>query len=186
MSKISGKIITMFDGLGINPQNLVELNEAEVSQKYKHIVGSPLPVTGRYQKYIAFMGDLTSLEAWYRYRITVIVEYFIVLAETMAGYDGKFRDKKIIPYSLTEPMKEALRSLAPNLTFQQMLQIEMIETKSDHDVAAITDWLKFIVDQQDILGFVKANEETRLELKIPLTGSILAGRQKMSIRRHSP
>ena len=170
MKDMSRKIRAMFDGLGIDPQDVVQIAGGDVSQNDLYRLSSPFPALGRYGRYITFMDDLTSLKALYKYRVMVIVEYFIALADTMTSYNGRFSDSKIIPRSLTEPMKESLRSIGPNLTPQQMIQIETIEKKSDHDTAAITDWVKFIVDQQDILGFSEAEGEELEQLENCLDG----------------
>jgi len=159
MKELSDKILAMFDGLGIDHEHIVQLADQGVSQEYLYSITTPFPVLGRYRKYIAFMDDLTSLKALCKYRVMVIVEYFIALADTMANYDGTFRDKKIISFPLTEPMKQALRAVSQNLTPQQIAQIEAIEAKADHDTAAITDWTKFIVDYCDILGTARASKE---------------------------
>ena len=161
--KMSGKIRAMFDGLGINPEDVIKLEQKTVSQDEFYSVSSPFPALSRYRKYIKFMDDLTSLSAWYKYRTKVIVEYFITLAETMADYDGIHKDKKIISFHLTDEIKNALREIADNLTPQQMAQIDAIEAKSDHDTAAITDWIKFIVDQNDILGTSSKDIENSLD-----------------------
>ncbi len=158
----------MFDGLGLDPQDIIRLVDKEIGQDDLYRVASPFPVSGRYRRYITFMDDLTSLRALYKYRVTVIVEYFIALADTMACYEGRL--EKIIPRPLTEPMKDALRSIAPALTPQQIAQIEAIEKKSDHDTAAITDWVKFVVDQRDIIGFADAEVEEREQLENCLDG----------------
>lgn len=170
MKGISEKIGAMFDGLGLDPQEIIQLTDEDVSRDDIYRLASPFPALGRYRRYIAFMDDLTSLKALYKYRIMVVVEYFIALADTMASYDGKFCDSKIIPRPLAESMKEALRSLSPNLTHGQMMQIEAIEKKSDHDTAAITDWVKFMVGQQDILGFSRADGEELKQLENCLDG----------------
>ena len=166
--RMSDKIKAMFDGLGINPEEIMKLEEKEVSQEEIISLSSPFPALSRYRKYIKFLDELTSLKAWYKYRIRVIVEYFITLADTMANYDGIYKDKKIIPFPLTDKMKSALRSITDNLTYQQIAQLEAIEAKSDHDTAAITDWIKFIVDQQNI--FEITDEETRKERENSLDG----------------
>ncbi|HGE70455.1 TPA: hypothetical protein ENX78_06450 [Candidatus Poribacteria bacterium] len=166
--RMSDKIKAMFDGLGINPEEIMKLEEKEVSQEEIISLSSPFPALSRYRKYIKFLDELTSLKAWYKYRIRVIVEYFITLADTMVNYDGIYKDKKIIPFPLTDKMKSALRSITDNLTYQQIAQLEAIEAKSDHDTAAITDWIKFIVDQQNI--FEITDEETRKERENSLDG----------------
>jgi len=166
--RMSDKIKAMFDGLGINPEEIMKLEEKEVSQEEIISLSSPFPALSRYRKYIKFLDELTSLKAWYKYRIRVIVEYFITLADTMANYDGIYKDKKITPFPLTDKMKSALRSITDNLTYQQIAQLEAIEAKSDHDTAAITDWIKFIVDQQNI--FEITDEETRKERENSLDG----------------
>jgi adenylosuccinate lyase len=150
MKKVSNKICAMFEGLGIEQEYILRMNDEEVSQDDLYKMTSPFPASGRYKKYISFLDDLTSLKALYKYRIMVIVEYFIALADTLEGYNGIFRNKKIISLPLNDQIKDALRSIGPNLTPQQIAQIEFIETKSDHDTAAITDWVKFMVDQMDI------------------------------------
>ncbi|MFC1715054.1 lyase family protein [Candidatus Poribacteria bacterium] len=170
MKDMSRKIRAMFDGLGIDPQDIVQLTDGDVSQDDLYRLSCPFPALGRYGRYITFMDDLTSLKALYKYRVMVIVEYFIALADTMTSYNGRFSDSKIIPRALTEPMKEALRSIESNLTPQQMIQIETIEKKSDHDTAAITDWTKFIVDQRDILGFSEAEGAELEQLENCLDG----------------
>lgn len=144
------KISAMFEGLGLRPEDVIKLADQDMGLADARRVSSPFPISGRYWKYIPFMEKLTSLQAWYKCRITVIVEYFIALAETMDNYDGVLCDNKIIPFPLTEAMKEALRSIAPHLSFWQIAQIEFIERRSDHDLAAITDWIKFIADQMGI------------------------------------
>jgi adenylosuccinate lyase len=163
MNIMSDKIRAMFDGLGINPENIIQLEQQQVSQDDLYSVSSPFPALSRYRKYIKFMDDLTSLKAWYKYRIIVIVEYFITLADTMADYNGVFSDKKIIPFRLTKEVKEALRKIAHDLTPQQMAQIEAIEAKSDHDTAAITDWIKFIVDKRNIFSATSKEIENSLD-----------------------
>jgi adenylosuccinate lyase len=168
MDRMSDKILAMFEGLGLNPEDIIQLEQKNVSQDELYSYESPFPALSRYRKYISFMDDLTSLKAWYKYRIMVIVEYFITLADTMAQYDGIFKDKKIIPFALNEQMKDGLRKIAHSLTPQQMAQIDAIEAKSDHDTAAITDWIKFIVDKNGIFGFV--DENTREELESSLDG----------------
>jgi adenylosuccinate lyase len=168
MDRMSDKILAMFEGLGLNPEDIIQLEQKNVSQDELYSYESPFPALSRYRKYISFMDDLTSLKAWYKYRIMVIVEYFITLADTMAQYDGIFKDKKIIPFALNEQMKDGLRKIAHSLTPQQMAQIDAIEAKSDHDTAAITDWIKFIVDKNGIFGF--ADENTRDVLESSLDG----------------
>ena len=163
MNIMSDKIRAMFDGLGINPENIIQLEQQQVSQDDLYSASSPFPALSRYRKYIKFMDDLTSLKAWYKYRIIVIVEYFITLADTMAEYNGIFSGKKIIPFRLTKEVKKALRKIAHDLTPQQMAQIEAIEAKSDHDTAAITDWIKFIVDKHKILGATTKEIENSLD-----------------------
>ena len=170
MENMSRKIRAMFDGLGLDPGDIVQLDNEEVSQDNLYRIASPFPASGRYRRYITFMEDLTSLKALYKYRVIVVVEYFIALADTMMGYSGVFGDNKIIPRPLTDPMKDALRSIGPELTPQQMVQIEAIERKSDHDTAAITDWVKFMVDQRDILGFAGAEGEELEQLENCLDG----------------
>jgi len=157
--KMSDKICAMFGGLGLNPEDIIKLEKQPVNQDDLYSVSSPFPSLSRYRKYIKFMDDLTSLSAWYKYRTKVIVEYFITLANTMADYDGIYKDKKIIPFKLTEKIKSSLREIADNLTPQQMAQMEAIEAKSDHDTAAITDWIKFTVDQNDILDTASADKK---------------------------
>ena len=170
MENMSRKIRAMFDGLGLDPGDIIQLDNEEVSQNDLYRMASPFPASGRYRRYITFMEDLTSLKALYKYRVIVVVEYFIALADTMMGYSGVFGDNKIIPRPLTDPMKDALRSIGPELTPQQMVQIEAIERKSDHDTAAITDWVKFMVDQRDILGFAGAEGEELEQLENCLDG----------------
>lgn len=111
---------------------------------------SPFPAGGRYKKYIIFLEDITSLEAWAKGRTMVSVEYFIALAERMRTYNGKFSDSKIIDVVLTDDHKNTLRDIYQNLTHDQIKQMEMIEDKSEHDLAATTDWLKFVIDDMGI------------------------------------
>ncbi len=170
MENTSRKIRAMFDGLGLDPQDIIQLDNEEVSQDNLYRMASPFPASGRYRRYITFMEDLTSLKALYKHRVIVVVEYFIALADSMSGFSGIFVDSKIIPRPLTERMKDALRSIGPGLTPQQMVQIEAIERKSDHDTAAITDWVKFMVDQRDILGFSEAEGEELEQLENCLDG----------------
>ncbi len=168
MIRMSDKIKAMFDGLGINPEDIIKLEKKEVNQEELISLSSPFPSLSRYRKYIKFLDEFTSLKAWYKYRIKVIVEYFITLADTMMNYKGIYKDKKIIPFQVTDKMKSALRNIADNLTPQQIAQLEAIEAKSDHDTAAITDWIKFIVDQHNIFEIVDDN--TRKERENSLDG----------------
>jgi adenylosuccinate lyase len=165
---ISDKTRAMFEGLGLDPGDVISLTDKEISRDDLYRISSPFPVLGRYHRYIDFMDDLTSLKALYKYRTIVIVEYFIALADTMAEYNGKFSYHKIISFRLTDSMKEALRSIATNLTPREMMQIELIETKSDHDTAAITDWVKFTVDHRNVLR--SADTENQEELESCLDG----------------
>jgi len=157
---MDAKISAMFDGLGLNPQDIIGLAEQEVSPVAIHQALSPFPIAGRYGRYIPFMQEHTSLMAWSKYRIFVIVEQFIALADTMAGHSGELKNPKIILFSLTQETKEALRAIAENLTFQQIAQIKFIESKSDHDLAAITDWLKFEIDRLGILASVATDSSS--------------------------
>lgn len=155
MKYLSDKTIAMFNGLGINPDDIIKLDESDIDQDSYLSAILPFPALSRYRKYIAFLDKYTSLKALYQYRIKVIVEYFIALAETMANYNGIYSGKKIITFPLSDSKKEALRLIADKLTPQQMSQIETIEARSDHDTAAITDWIKFVVDYQNILDIDK-------------------------------
>ncbi len=170
VDRMSDKIKAMFDGLGLNPDDVIQLEAEDVSQEDIYSSESPFPALSRYRKYITFMDDLTSLKAWYKYRITVIAEYFITLADTMAEYDGVFKDQKIIPFALSEKMKDDLRKIAHDLTPQQIAQIEAIEKKSDHDTAAITDWIKFIVDKNGIFDLASADYNAKKEIENSLDG----------------
>lgn len=152
MKKLSNKINAMFEGLGIEPDSIIHIMDKEIGQDSIYQMTSPFPASGRYRKYIDFLDKITSLKALYKYRIKVILEYFIVLADTMENYNGVFRDRKIIPLSLDDQIKSKLRSIADNLSYQHIAQIESIEAKSEHDTAAITDWIKFMVDQMDIFA----------------------------------
>ncbi|MBD3181125.1 hypothetical protein GF312_02465, partial [Candidatus Poribacteria bacterium] len=164
---MSDKIDSMLDGLGIDKDELLSLSGIDLD-KYK--LTSPFPASGRYKRHIEFLEYITSLEALYKFRVQVIVEYFIALADTMSKYQGKFSHQKIIPFPLTDSMKSKLRNISPELSYKQIAQIEAIEKKSDHDTAAITDWVKFVVDHQDIMGFSKAPEEDRQGYENSLDG----------------
>ncbi len=60
MKYLSDKTIAMFDGLGINPDDIIKLNDTEVDQDSYLSAISPFPTLSRYRKYIAFMDRYTS------------------------------------------------------------------------------------------------------------------------------
>ncbi len=168
---MSDKIQKMLDGLRLDPRELAVLETQDAASEYVYAANSPFPALSRYRKYIQFLDGLTSLKALYQYRLEVVIEYFIALAETMANYSGSFSKDKIIPVVLTEEAKAKLRAMPHDLSHQQMKQIELIETRSDHDTAAITDWLKFAIDQSDLLGLAQASsDEERKALENCLDG----------------
>ena len=64
MRNMSGKIRAIFEGLGLDPEDIVNLAEEDVGQEDAYRIASPFPVSGRYRRYISFMDDLTSLKGF--------------------------------------------------------------------------------------------------------------------------
>lgn len=170
MNNLSNKVKQMFLGLGLNVEQFFAIDKNKLSADYISTLNSPFPAQGRYRKHVGFLDDICSLKALYQYRLKVIVEAFIALSDTMASYNGKYTNSKIVSVRIGEKEKASLRALASNLSYEQIAQIEAIEARSDHDTAAVTDWIKFKVDSLDLFSFSKESLDNQAFLENSLDG----------------
>ena len=90
------------------------------------------PIDGRYGNKTAPLRPYFSEFALIKYRVSVEVEYFIMLSELplpqLAGID--------------KSLAERLRALARNLTEEQAARVKEIEAVTNHDVKAVEYWIK--------------------------------------------
>ncbi len=103
------------------------------------------PVDGRYRDKVENLANYFSESALIRYRVTVEIEYFIVLCEEplpqLAGFD--------------KGMFEHLREIYRNFTVEDAQRIKDIEKVTNHDVKAVE---YFIKEKFDALGLHDCKE----------------------------
>jgi len=118
-----------------------------------HALTAISPIDGRYRNQVQHLDEYFSEFALMKYRVLVEVEYFQFLA-----------DKKF--FSLTAPMRKALREMAENFSLDDALLIKETEKVTNHDVKAVeyfikeklkavkaekvTEWVHFGLTSQDI------------------------------------
>jgi adenylosuccinate lyase len=118
-----------------------------------HALTAISPIDGRYRNQVQHLDEYFSEFALMKYRVLVEVEYFQFLA-----------DKKF--FSLTAPMRKALREMVDNFSIEDALQIKETEKVTNHDVKAVeyfikeklkavkaekvTEWVHFGLTSQDI------------------------------------
>jgi adenylosuccinate lyase len=118
-----------------------------------HALTAISPIDGRYRNQVQHLDEYFSEFALMKYRVLVEVEYFQFLA-----------DKKF--FSLTVPMRKALREMAENFSLEDALLIKETEKVTNHDVKAVeyfikeklkavkadkvTEWVHFGLTSQDI------------------------------------
>lgn len=118
-----------------------------------HALTAISPIDGRYRHQVQHLDEYFSEFALMKYRVLVEVEYFQFLA-----------DKKF--FSLTAPMRKALREMAENFSLDDALLIKETEKVTNHDVKAVeyfikeklkavkaekvTEWVHFGLTSQDI------------------------------------
>lgn len=118
-----------------------------------HALTAISPIDGRYRNQVQHLDEYFSEFALMKYRVLVEVEYFQFLA-----------DKKF--FSLTAPMRKALRELVENFNIEDAQRIKETEKITNHDVKAVeyfikeklklanaekvTEWVHFGLTSQDI------------------------------------
>ncbi|AXY74010.1 adenylosuccinate lyase [Paraflavitalea soli] len=118
-----------------------------------HALTAISPIDGRYRNQVQHLDEYFSEFALMKYRVLVEVEYFQFLA-----------DKKF--FSLTAPMRKALREIVDNFSLDDALLIKDTEKVTNHDVKAVeyfikeklkavkadkvTEWVHFGLTSQDI------------------------------------
>ena len=118
-----------------------------------HALTAISPIDGRYRNQVQHLDEYFSEFALMKYRVLVEVEYFQFLA-----------DKKF--FSLTAPMRKALRELVDNFNIEDAQKIKETEKITNHDVKAVeyfikeklklahaekvTEWVHFGLTSQDI------------------------------------
>ncbi len=140
----------LLGGLGLNQR---QIEEVEWTAAKENVATSATPAGGRYGRHgrgpVTVAGDLhelvniTSDFALNKFRVKYTVEYAIALSDLFADYDGIHKDKKLIKERFSDEKRAALRSLAENFSMKDYFQIKLFESKSDHDLAAATDWIKY-------------------------------------------
>lgn len=103
------------------------------------------PVDGRYRKTVAFLENYFSEMALMKYRVRVETEYFISLSE--CGF-------KQFP-KISNPIKNKLRKIYQDFSFEDAKQIKEIEKTTNHDVKAVEYFLK---EKLQPLGLEKYSE----------------------------
>ena len=94
----------------------------------------------KYGKTLDPINEISGLIELSKDRLRIGVEYVIALADIMQNYEGNRR--KIINVNLTEEQKQLLRAIPDSFNYDNQLQIDLIESKTNHDLAATMDWLK--------------------------------------------
>lgn len=118
-----------------------------------HALTAISPIDGRYRNQVQHLDEYFSEFALIKYRVLVEVEYFQFLA-----------DKKF--FSLTAPVRKALREIVENFSLEDAKQIKETEKITNHDVKAVeyflkgklkqakgekvTEWVHFGLTSQDI------------------------------------
>jgi len=87
------------------------------------------PIDGRYRNQVQHLDEYFSEFALMKYRVLVEVEYFQFLA-----------DKKF--FSLTAPVRKALREVLDNFSIDDALRIKETEKITNHDVKAVEYFIK--------------------------------------------
>jgi adenylosuccinate lyase len=151
-------IEALLGGLGLNENQIeeVEWSAAQAAQataaaavegRYKEHGKSPLAVAE-----FSTLADIVSDFALNKFRLKFTVEYTIALSDLFANYDRKYKDKKMTNERLSESQRNALRALVDNFSMRDYHQIKLFESKSDHDLAAAVDWLKYTALKEGILS----------------------------------
>jgi adenylosuccinate lyase len=94
-----------------------------------HALTAISPIDGRYRNQVQHLDEYFSEFALMKYRVLVEVEYFQFLA-----------DKKF--FTLTAPVRKALRETVENFTVEDALRIKETEKITNHDVKAVEYFLK--------------------------------------------
>ena len=118
-----------------------------------HALTAISPIDGRYRNQVQHLDEYFSEFALMKYRVIVEVEYFQFLA-----------GKKF--FSLTAPVRKALREIADNFNIEDAQKIKETEKITNHDVKAVeyfikeklkavnadkvTEWVHFGLTSQDI------------------------------------
>lgn len=135
----------LITGYGPDFPGLEHLLGLEASEADELRLKSPSPALGRYLKSVKFMQDVCSGEALAMRSFDVATEHFIGLSEELEGYQGRFKDKKIVG-RIGQADKIWLSSLSNDM--DNVIRAEYLERFSDHDTAARTDLLKIIIGTQ--------------------------------------
>lgn len=102
----------------------------------------PIPALGRYRKNVAFLEEVTSGKVVGLTRFRVAKEYVRALNKFLTDYEGHGDSEKIIS-DLSEEDVQAIMML--NMTLVEVFQAEQIESVTEHDTAAATDYLKLLI-----------------------------------------
>lgn len=100
------------------------------------------PVDGRYRKQVNHLDAYFSEFALIKYRVTVELEYFFLLA-----------DKKF--FKLSTKARKSLLSVLENFSNEDALEIKEIEKITNHDVKAVEYFIKKRLDKTDAAGDAK-------------------------------
>lgn len=100
------------------------------------------PVDGRYRKQVSNLDAYFSEFALIRYRVTVEIEYFFLLA-----------DKKF--FKLSAKARRQLRNVADNFSAEDAAAIKEIEKTTNHDVKAVEYFIKKQLDKTDAAADAK-------------------------------
>lgn len=96
----------------------------------KEVLGAVSPIDGRYRKYVKELSSYFSESAWFKYRVKVIIEYFIELSAK-----GLIR-------KLSEEETRSLRRLYKDFDLNKAIRIKEIDKSINHDVKAVEYFIK--------------------------------------------
>ena len=132
----------MVDGYGDKFPGLSVLFDIVPSDEQSKRCHEPIPALGRYQKNVIFLEDVTSGKAIGLTRFKVAKEYLRCLNEFLTSYEGRGADEKIVSH-LADDDIQAIMLLG--VTAVEVFQAEQIESVTEHDTAAATDYLKLLI-----------------------------------------
>ncbi len=131
-------MISSLERRGLSAQQLDEIIVTEEDRISMH---AGTPMEGRYRKSAKKLFKYTSEFETVRRRIWVEVEYLIDLSDEMNKYTGE--RPKIISRVFTDEEKQNLRNLCLTFDDKAFMQFKTIEDKTQHDVVATTEWMKY-------------------------------------------
>ena len=101
------------------------------------------PIDGRYRSKTKCLSSYFSVEALIKFRVKVVIEYFIALCELPLPQLADFKPS----------LFEELRSIYQHFSNDDALEIKEIESKTNHDVKAVEYFIKKEFDKLQLQSF---------------------------------